>query len=412
MTAATENNFTGAFAARYPLLSALFLENRKATYLVIAGFFALLYIFSLVLALLNPAATSEHAVAGGDFVVFWTAAQNAFTENPGALYDMAVLEADLQKAFPGDTSFSLSWLYPPNSYLMFAPFAGAPYTTSLLIWWTGGLAAFAWMLSRLWKNFAAIFIALASAAVFQALITGQTGFITATLICLAAFKPDKRPIIAGVAAGLLTFKPQFGLLIPVAYAAAGCWRAFGIAAITAVGAAAASMALFGPDLWSAFFNAITEHSARIQGGDLSNYKLVSPFGGLVILGLPANIALYGQLIVSAAAAVFVAFVWRRVGAWNWRMVALCTGAVIANPYAYYYELTILIPPLLLIAKRALDGSSTWRTGDRPALLLLWIAPLLVTGIGAAETLPIASVITLLAFLICARTVWIDGLKTI
>ena len=410
MTSAAEKHLASGFAERYPLLSAVFLENRKATFLVIAGFSALLYVFSLLRALIDPAATSEHAVIGGDFVVFWTAAQNAFTGNAGALYDMTVLETELQKAFPSDTAFSLSWLYPPSSYLLFAPFSGAPYAASLLIWWAGGLAGFAWALSRLWKSYTAIFIALASAAVFQALITGQTGFATATLICLAALKPDKRPIIAGIAAGLLTFKPQFGLLIPVAYIAAGCWRAFSAAAITAIAAAVASMALFGPELWASFFTAMTEHSARFQGGALSNYKLASPFGGLVILGFSENAALYGQLLVSAAAAIFIAFVWRRVEAWDLRLIALCSSAVIANPYAYYYELTILLPPLLLLAKRALGGATIWRKGDRPTLSFLWVAPLLVTGLGAAAYLPIASAIALLAFLICARAVWFDGLQ--
>ena len=41
---------------------------------------------------------------------------------------------------------------------------------------------------------------------------------------------DRRPLIAGILFGLMAYKPQFGLMIPIALAAGGYWRSFSAAA--------------------------------------------------------------------------------------------------------------------------------------------------------------------------------------
>ena len=43
---------------------------------------------------------------------------------------------------------------------------------------------------------------------------------------------DRRPLVAGMLFGLLAYKPQFGLMIPLALAAGGRWRRFAAAAAT------------------------------------------------------------------------------------------------------------------------------------------------------------------------------------
>ena len=43
--------------------------------------------------------------------------------------------------------------------------------------------------------------------------------------------PERRPVLAGLLIGCLTWKPQFGILLPVALAASNRWRAFASAAM-------------------------------------------------------------------------------------------------------------------------------------------------------------------------------------
>src|SRR6185437_7428179 len=44
----------------------------------------------------------------------------------------------------------------------------------------------------------------------------------------------RRPVLSGILFGLLAYKPQFGLLIPVALLMAGQWRAISAAALTVI----------------------------------------------------------------------------------------------------------------------------------------------------------------------------------
>jgi arabinofuranan 3-O-arabinosyltransferase len=41
-------------------------------------------------------------------------------------------------------------------------------------------------------------------------------------------------VLAGICLGLLTYKPQFGLLFPIALIAVGHWRVFVSASVTAI----------------------------------------------------------------------------------------------------------------------------------------------------------------------------------
>lgn len=52
---------------------------------------------------------------------------------------------------------------------------------------------------------------------------GQNSFLTAALLGGSLLLLDKRPIVAGVLIGLLSYKPQFGLLIPLVLVATGRW---------------------------------------------------------------------------------------------------------------------------------------------------------------------------------------------
>ena len=65
-----------------------------------------------------------------------------------------------------------------------------------------------------------------------------------TLVCLQIERVgggllllDRRPVLAGILFGALCYKPHFGMLIPVALAASGRWRAFGAAAASAAASA-------------------------------------------------------------------------------------------------------------------------------------------------------------------------------
>lgn len=62
---------------------------------------------------------------------------------------------------------------------------------------------------------------------------------------------ERSALLAGILFGLLTFKPQLGVLLPLALLAGRQWRAFIAAAATAAVLFAASVILFGANVWLA-----------------------------------------------------------------------------------------------------------------------------------------------------------------
>ena len=52
-------------------------------------------------------------------------------------------------------------------------------------------------------------------------LVGQNGFLTAALIDGTLYLMPVRPILAGICLGLLSYKPQYGLLFPLVLIAAG-----------------------------------------------------------------------------------------------------------------------------------------------------------------------------------------------
>lgn len=390
------------FAERFPFVNEL-LTRRLLLVVLAAGGLVLATnaaVYGYAIATAKDYVTVQGPVIGGDFVVFGEAAKAAADGEAAAIYDPRVLEARLRTTYPARESFRLSWQYPPTMFLVTAPLAAASYPLSFALWAlaTGGLFLVA--VSRVWRHRLALFLVIASPAAFQALITGQTGFLTAALLTTAAVSPDRRWLVAGLAAGLLTVKPQLGLLIPIAFAAAGCWRAFGVAAATALLMAGASLAIFGAETWTAFIAALTVHGAEMQSAIFPFEKLVSAYGGVVMLGLPMRAAMGLQIAASLGLAIFVALVWRGVKEWDLRLAVLCSAALLASPYAFYYEMIVALPALFIVAKRGIETG--WLAGEKIALAALWLAPMFVLSFGGAPGFPLAFAVSLATFLLAAR----------
>ncbi len=310
---------------------------------------------------------------GGDFSAFFIAA-NAAAEGAAAnIYTVADFQARLNAAFPGRDDLTLSWQYPPTYFLMVAAFAGLPYLLGFSIFSAATAGAYAALIRKEIKGNLLFFAVIASPAAFIALTSGQNGFLTAALLLLAASDPKRRPIIAGVAAGLLTVKPHLGLLIPIAYLAAGCWRAIAVAALTAAGLAALSLIAYGAEPWLAFFASITEVNDRVSTGLMPLAKMATPYSAALYAGLPEWPARAFHLICGIGAAAAVWRVWRRVDDAGLRAAALIAGVFLIAPYGFYYELIILGLPVAVVVMRALETG--WLKYEQWMLAGLWLLSL-------------------------------------
>ena len=123
-----------------------------------------------------------------------------------------------------------------------------------------------------------LLVALAFPAVLINVGHGQNGFLTAALLGAALVQLDRRPIVAGILFGLLAYKPQFGLMIPIALLAGGRWRCFAAAAAAVALLALATTIAFGPHVWQAFFDSTRfTRVVALEQGNTGWYKIQSVF---------------------------------------------------------------------------------------------------------------------------------------
>src|SRR5207302_7374316 len=149
-----------------------------------------------------------------------------------------------------------------------AVLAQLPYLVAFVLFEGAALALYLFVACRILgdRSVAALIVLCAFPMVFWNIGLGQNAFLTAGLFGAATLLVDRRPIPAGLLFGALCYKPQFGLLVPLALAAGGQWRAFVAAGAAVTGLALASLALFGAETWQAFFATVGGSHATYESG--------------------------------------------------------------------------------------------------------------------------------------------------
>ncbi len=205
----------------------------------------------------------------------------------------------------------------------------------------------------------------------------------------------ERPILAGVLLGLLTYKPHLGLLFPIALAASGHWRVFVTAGIVAALMALASWAAFGTETWHAFFGNIGHTSQAFLADGWADFaKLQTAFGLVRTLGGSEPLAWSVQAALALGVAAAVAALWRSHVDYELKAAALATGALLATPYLYIYDLVVLAVPLAFLWRlgRTRGYLPHEPAGIALACLLVLIFPLVKAPVGFAAVLVAAALI--------------------
>ena len=320
------------------------------------------------------------APVGGDYVAFYGASVAAKDGKAAMTYDPDAFEQHLLQVGPPREDYKLSWQYPPTYFLLIAPLAFIPFIPGYIAW-TGGTAAlyFASM-KRAGFNNLFLFVILSAPSTFHAVITGQNGFLTASLLIGAALYADKRPILAGLCAALLTVKPQLGVLLPFAYIAGGHWRAFFVAAAGTIALAAIATGTFGVQIWTAFLGGADVVSTRLAENIMPTFKMMTPYAWLSHAGAPFILAACIHTICAIAAIVAVIRVWRLVPDADLRAAMLCACVFFVAPYSYYYEAIILALPVAILAKRGLEDG--WLQWEEATIVAMFILPMSMPGQGS------------------------------
>src|SRR5262249_10333647 len=146
-------------------------------------------------------------------------------------FDFDALNALLKENFGADYPLHI-WSYPPHLLLFTWPLGLMPYVSAYVLYVVLGWILYVAVVAdgeRRWDHIAVIMLA---PAVTVNIWAGQNGFLTAALLIGGLTQLDRRPLFAGVLFGILSIKPQLGILLPVMLALTGRWRIIGAAAAT------------------------------------------------------------------------------------------------------------------------------------------------------------------------------------
>lgn len=355
------------------MVASRFVLQRAAIF----GFLAALPILLLAYVPLDGHIDVSRHPLGRDFVNLWVAGRLLLEGAWQTLFDHSAYQDALHRLFdPRITRHA--WSYPPTSFLWAAPLGALPYGLALGVWSISGLIAF-FAAARIGlkpedAKRTAVVLALAPAT-FLNLICGQNGFFTAALMAGGILLLDRRPLLAGVLIGLLSYKPHIGLVVAVALVALGAWRTIIAATLTAVAMALVSMVLFGDEPWIAFLQQTMpyqEQTLRTFQGFFTA-MLVSPYAALRTVGQSHTAALAIQAIISVAAIIACAIAVRRTDNADARLSVIVAATFLVTPYALIYDLPVLA---LAIARQfARAPKASWTSEEVAAYGGVWAMPL-------------------------------------
>lgn len=342
---------------------------------------------------------------GYDFITFYSASKLALGGNVLGVFDPKTIFAMEAQLIPGQ-GVQYPWNYPPQYLLVVLPLALLPYGLSFLLWSFGGLGLYLLTAYRLAPTRLTLVVAAAFPATMWNLTHGQNGFLSMALLGGAMLLLERRPIVAGILIGLMTFKPHLGLLIPVALIFGRHWKTFAAATFTTILFAAASQVLVGTEGWTVFLGDLQAATRYVEYGLLPWQRMVSLFTGLRMLSVPISVAYGLQAISSLGTAAVIAWVWSREVPLSLRAAVLAAGAPLATPYVFDYDLAILAIPMALVA---MDGMRRgWLKGDREVLIIAWLTPLVATNLAIVTGVHLAYPCVLALFLICLRRALAPG----
>ena len=324
----------------------------------------------------------DYNTLGTDWMVFYGAIRSVLDGNASLIFDGDRFTDFLNAQFAGWLSSPLDfrpWAYPPSFLLMLLPFAPLGFFGSYVAFQivTGALLAAALRSSvdAAIPSRALLVAALICPASAINAINGQAVFLVAALIVGGFSLLEQRPYLGGLVLGLLTFKPQFCVLVPIALVAAGQWRALLASGLSAFAMMIASGLIFGWDLWLRWFpvileNLVSPNEKWIEYGRMWGHSV---YTCAVLLGAPARLASSIQLLATLGAALSVVIAFRSRLGMREKTAVFLAATVLAAPHSGPYDGTLLViaAAFWLMAREAPLPLWCWTLA-----FMIWLLPML------------------------------------
>jgi alpha-1,2-mannosyltransferase len=278
---------------------------------------------------------------GADFVAYWAGARVARNDHPAAVFSREKIYA-VEREVVGTEITPMIWNYPPTFLLMVLPLSFLPYLVAFAVWLSVTCLGYVFVIHRILPRVAVAALFLFFPGSVSNIAYGQNGFLSTIFLGGGLVAIDRYPVAGGLLLGLLSYKPQFAPLIPIALIAGRCWKALIGVALAAIGGALASLLILGSSVWTRFFENVAP-TAELMDQPHLWAKMPTVFAAMRTAGASHELGMIVQLVTTVGVITAVSWVWFRGADLRLRAAVLACGTVLATPYAFEYDLTMMAP---------------------------------------------------------------------
>lgn len=293
-----------------------------------------------------------------DFLQFYISGKLIAQGRTALLYDQRIAWDELHNIVRQPTRVILPTVYGPQVGLFFQSLVGLSFFPAACVWVAISIVLYFGCVVWLWKSCANLrlypgIVALAAAAfppLFHFFVRGQISVLL--LVCFTAsflaFRSGKH-WLAGIALGLLVFKPQFLVAIPFLLLSAKAWKPLAGLLISAIAQIGLTWLYFGTSVMHLYFDTLLHVSRWIGIAELAQAQAqmhsLRSFWLLIVPWPSVAFLLYALSSIFVLALGIAS--WKSHGDLALRFASLIFVAVLINPHLFVYDLLVLAPALLL-----------------------------------------------------------------
>lgn len=319
---------------------------------IAAGALAVSAVYPLCLILL---AISGFRLPNSDFFAFWSFGRFLAGHPAAAIYDTSQLFA-FQDALAGSVHVShYPFPYAPWFLLLLRPLAWLSFNAAWIVWTLLGLSLYLAVLVCLVRPplWCLLWAVTAPSSLF-CVLAGQNGFLSASLFAGGLLLMDARPTLAGVLLGILIYKPQLFILVPIILLLR--WRLHAIISgcLTVCAMTLLSLLVFGPEVWCAWLDQLPHETAALSLDAGRRLELMPGITALLLSLTHASPVIRSVQVSVMLGACLILTRYRNVQI----AVLLPIGAlltILTTPYAFLYDLPLVTVSLLVLIAHEWPG---------------------------------------------------------
>ncbi len=335
-----------------------------------------------------------------DFFQFYVQGAVALQHKAALLYDFDGQTRFAHELLPETHDVPCQPIVPPQVSVLFSIFARMTYSHAELLWMLITCAGYAFCCYLLWlacSNLHRYRVAVAlAAAAFTGLpvliLFGQTTVIAlASFTCAFYCLRSKHLFAAGLAIGMLAYKPQLGLVAAGVFLLTRTWPVVAGALFTGVGQYALACWWYRKLIAFDFLHAWWQLNSGMYQPKRYLMHSLRPFWQML---LPSPILAFCLYVITA----FIVFlgclrIWKSANPLSLRFSALLLATVLVDPHLFVYDQVVLAPALMLLTDWWVGLQAGQSRVFTALLYLTYCSPLLVRIVESSRFAPIFALLS-------------------